>query len=431
MFRNKRYLIIIFGLLSLNSYASKHIGFNEYFVRAAKCAKISVVNITIYLISNEKGKRSLSKVGYASGTIISRSGYVVTNYHVLEKGNFFQITLYNGVECEVEQFHGGKYYIADEKTDIALLKIEEGESTLTPIIFEDSSSLSEGEWVLAIGNPYGLKQSITCGIVSSKGRNDIGFADIEDFIQTDVPINPGNSGGPLVNLLGRLVGINTAIRTVSGGYQGISFAIPSNIVKQVCNELISYGRVRRGWLGFLARERKVYEGRNSFIEVISVMKKSPADISGIQKGDIIREIDGEKISTLGGLIKSVGNKPVGSKLQITVSRNGELYKYCLILREKQIHKNIQRGLKRLFSLYGIEVGENARTGNVVISYLSPMGIAYQNGLKRGDVVISLNGKNISTLDRFVKVFIKHRYSISKLEVYRDSKLFTIEFFDNL
>jgi serine protease Do len=127
---------------------------------------------------------------------------------------------------------------------------------LTPIEFEDKK-VFPGQWVMAIGNPFGLQQSVTAGVVSSLGRSDIGFADIEDYIQTDVPINPGNSGGPLISLDGKLIGINTAIRTQSGGYQGISFAIPAFIVKQVVGELVQYGRVRRGWLGFLVQEKMI------------------------------------------------------------------------------------------------------------------------------------------------------------------------------
>ncbi|MDY6934783.1 MAG: trypsin-like peptidase domain-containing protein [Spirochaetota bacterium] len=421
------------NFLCLNLYAGRHNGFNSLFIDAAKYAKPSVVSIIISQRLEKNGKRYLSKVGYGSGTIISKNGYVITNYHVLKKGNFFQVILYDGTECEILKLSHDKYYIADEKTDLALLKIEDVENiSITPIVFEDSSNLLEGEWVLAIGSPFGLRQSITSGIVSSKGRNDIGFADIEDFIQTDVPINPGNSGGPLVNLYGKLVGINTAIRTISGGYQGISFAIPSNIVEQVCHELIKYGRVRRGWLGFLARDRRIHNTHgNGFVEVISVIRGSPADMAGICKGDIVKEVDGDRILNIAELIKAVGNKPVGAKLKITTSRDGELYDFCLILREKSIHQNIQRRLKRLFSIYGIELDENAKTGDVVVSYLSPMGIAYQNGLKRGDSVISLNKIDVSTLEKFVNVFYKSRCRIIQMAIYRDSRLYKIEFINNL
>lgn len=408
--------------------AAPPIALNKYFIEAAQKAQPCVVNIIIYRTFQKRGKTYYSKVGYGSGTIMTKSGYVITNYHVVRKGNFYQIILHDGTECEVRKIGKDTYYLADIKTDLALLKIDESDILdLTPITFGNSQRLSQGEWVIAIGNPYGLRQSVTCGIVSSKGRNDIGFADIEDFIQTDVPINPGNSGGPLINLEGKLVGINTAIRTVSGGYQGISFAIPSNIVKQVCAELINYGRVRRGWLGFIARERKIYHnGEKIIVEVLSVIKGSPAEYSDIKKGDVIKEINGRRIQSLGELVKSIGNKPVGSKLEITVSRDGQLYTFNLILREKRKHKHLQRGLRTLFSRYGIELDENARTGEVIISYLSPMGIAYQNGLKKGDIILSLNATPVSSLDDIIAVFLRS-HVIREVEIYRGTRQYTFHF----
>jgi serine protease Do len=183
-------------------------------------------------------------------------------------------------------FDKDRRFLADLKTDIALLKIDNTEKEIFPTVrFAPSGNLQEGEWVLAIGNPYGLRQSITSGIISSTGRDNVGFVDIEDFIQSDVPINPGNSGGPLVNLYGEMVGMNTAIRTVTGGYQGISFAIPSRIVEHVADELISHGRVRRGWLGFLAREkRQAGKGITTEVEITSIIKDSPAEKTVYRRG---------------------------------------------------------------------------------------------------------------------------------------------------
>ncbi len=428
-----RIFIILFFLLYLLPQEFLHGGpfeFNKYFINAAKYAKPAVVNINVYNVSHTK-KKNLTKVGYGSGTIISKSGYIVTNFHVLNKGNSYKVILNDGTECDVQLLPTGEYYTKDAKTDLAIVKINTNEiSIIEPIQIEDSNELSEGEWVIAIGNPFGLRQSITCGIVSSKGRNDIGFADIEDFIQTDVPINPGNSGGPLINLHGKLVGINTAIRTVSGGYQGISFAIPSNIVKQVCYELIKYGRVRRGWIGFLAKERKISSSKK-IVEVLSVIENSPAEISGISKGDIIKEIDDKRVSSLSELLKLLGNKPIGSKIELSISREGELYEFSLLLREKKKYQNIHKGLKSIFSLYGIELDKNSKTSDAVISYLSPLGIAYHSGLKRGDIVVSLNGKKLSTLKKFIKIFFRSGSRISRMEIYRDNRLYTIELSDNL
>ena len=426
------FALLCLFIFSCNVLFAVQQDFNERFINAAASAKPAVVNIIIYKDSGKSKERNLSKIGFGSGTMVSGKGYIVTNYHVLKKGSFYQIVLNDGKECQSIPFQNGEPFLADEKTDIALLKIDENEiSHINPIPFGESDELSEGEWVIAIGNPYGLRQTITCGIVSSKGRSDIGFADIEDFIQTDVSINPGNSGGPLINLNGKLVGINTAIRTRSGGYQGISFAIPSNIIKQVCSELLKYGRVRRGWLGFLAQERVISSaGEKRILEVISVIRNSPAELSGIQRGDLIKEIDGKAMNTLGELVNYISNKSIGSELNIDVSRDGKIYKFSLILREKDVYKKLQSVLENIFLTYGIELDINSKTGDVVVSYLTPMGIAYQNGLKKGDIILSINGFNVSSLEDFVKIFNKHKEIISRLEIFRSPNQYDVEFSGN-
>ena len=358
---------------------------------------------------------------------ISNEGVIVTNYHVVQKGNYFQVVNCDGIIFELEKFNNGEYVIADPKTDIAVIKISNPESVkLNPIRFSDSNKLSQGEWVLAIGSPYGLKQSITGGIVSSTGRDNIGFADIEDFIQTDVPINPGNSGGPLVDLQGNMVGINTAISTLSGGYQGISFAIPSNIVGEVCRELLKYGRVRRGWLGFLAEESRA--GRDNTVVVKSVIRGSPAETAGLLSGDIIKDIDGENIKTLGTLIKNVGNRPVGTRINITVSRDGKLHDIKLLLRERKEYTKIRKGLQDLFNKYGIEIDENSEKDDVIVYSVSPRTFWFD--LKRGDILISLNGKKVFSLDDFISIYNRSGQRINRLEIYRDSRIFSVELSDN-
>jgi serine protease Do len=402
--------------------------FNTACITAAASVKNSVVSISIYEKREGTKNANYRKVAYGSGTIIE-GGYVVTNYHVVMKGDYFQVLFNEGIQLELDKFKNGKFYIADQKTDIALLKLRNSEQTpLRPVMFDDSNRLSGGEWVLAIGNPYGLRQTITSGIVSSKGRDNIGFADIEDFIQTDVSINPGNSGGPLINLDGKLVGINTAIRSDSGGFQGISFAIPSNLVQQVCRELISHGRVRRGWIGFLVKEKRNGPGKEGgYLKVISVIKNSPAESAGLLTGDIIRTIDGERITTLGSLIRSVGNKPVGTSIDISISRNGRMEQVSLVLRERTVYKNIRNGMNRLFMLYGIEIDENSQTGSVVISDVSPRSIVYN--LKKGDIILSVDGKKVSSLDSFIRIFDHSGSRISSMTVNRDSRVFDIQFIE--
>lgn len=406
--------------------------FSTAFIEAAAKNSDSVVNIITYRSESGKKSAAISKTGYGSGTIITKSGYLVTNHHVVRKGNRYQIILSDGKEMEPVMLPNGNYYIADDKTDLALMKIDGEAASLKPADFGDSDSLTSGQWVLAIGNPYGLRQSITAGIVSSTGRSDVGFADIEDFIQTDVPINPGNSGGPLIDLSGKVVGINTAIRTVSGGYQGISFAIPSNIVSKVCRDLIRHGRVKRGWLGFLAREkRRDVGGEKKTVEIVSVIKDSPAQIAGFEPGDHIREVDGREIASLGSLVKLVNNTPVGSTLKITVAREGHLLDISMKLREKTIYKKIRNQIDHLYRRYGIELDENALTGETFVSYISPLREGYHNGLKKGDIVLSLNGKKIDSMERFLKVYEKSGNIISKIDLLRGTTRFSVEFIHDL
>lgn len=428
------YIIFAIGIFGSNLTAAVGIpdDCSTAFIEAASKNSASVVNIITYKSESEKKSAAISKTGYGSGTIITKSGYLVTNHHVVRKGNRYQIILSNGKEMEPAILPNGSYYMADEKTDLALMKIDGNEVDLQPADFGDSDSIVSGQWVLAIGNPYGLRQSITAGIVSSTGRSDVGFADIEDFIQTDVPINPGNSGGPLIDLSGKVVGINTAIRTVSGGYQGISFAIPSNIVSRVCRDLIRFGRVKRGWLGFLAREkRRDISAEKKTIEIVSVIKDSPAQIAGFEAGDIIREVDGKEITSLGGLVKLVSNTPVGSTLKITVAREGHLLDISMKLREKTIYKKIRSQIDHLYRRYGIELDENALTGETFVSYISPLREGYHNGLKKGDIVLSLNGKKIDSMDRFLKIYEKSRNTINKIDLLRGNTRFSIEFIHDL
>ncbi|OHD63774.1 MAG: hypothetical protein A2176_14675 [Spirochaetes bacterium RBG_13_51_14] len=410
-------------VLALTLISAAPDDFNARFIYAAGSVKNSVVSISIY--EKKDGETNYSKVAYGSGTIIE-DGYIVTNYHVVMKGEYYQVLFNDGNNLELERFKNGRYFLADPKTDIALLKIRNAQRfPLRPVAFENSNRLSEGEWVLAIGNPYGLRQTITSGIVSSKGRDNIGFADIEDFIQTDASINPGNSGGPLINLNGRLVGINTAIRSESGGFQGISFAIPSNLVKQVYRELILHGRVRRGWIGFLVKEKRAESGKDGgYLAIISVIKNSPAESAGLRAGDVIREVDGEKITTLGSLIRAVGNKPVGSRIDISVSRDRRIENARLTLRERRVYKKIRKGMNLLFMHYGIEIDENSETGGVVISYVSPKSILYN--LKKGDVILSVNGREVSSLDAFMRIFDRHGRRLARMTVNRDSRVLNID-----
>ncbi len=422
----KKIFLIIFSLL-LSPASGEPESFNEYFIKASNSVKPSVVNIIAYNKKVRDGKTRLSRVSYGTGTIISKKGYVVTNYHVVKKGNYFRIICSDGASYEVEKISEKSFFLADYKTDLAVMKISNpNEIVFTPVRFADSNSLCEGEWVIAIGNPYGLKQSITAGIVSSKGRDNIGFTDIEDFIQTDVSINPGNSGGPLVNLYGEVVGINTAIRSASGGFQGISFAIPSNIVKQVCSDLIAYGRVRRGWLGFVAREKSGSATRERrIVEIVSVIRDSPSFIAGIRQGDIVKEIDGYEIESLGALTRIVGNKKIGSSITLTVSRNGKIVEVKMVLREKEEYARIQNELDTMFRSYGIEFDEDAETQNVIVTYVAP-GSPYLD-IEQGDVISGINGERVNSIDEFIENYKESDREIKSLDVSRSSGIYEVRF----
>lgn len=392
--------------------------FNRVFIRAADEISRSVVNITVYEKYTDSGKTGYVETAVASGTVISSHGYVVTNRHVLEKGDHYRITGVNGVRYYIKPFSPSQSYLSDSKTDIALFQIDtSGGFDLVPVHFADSSLLTEGEWVMAVGNPFGLNMSVTAGIVSSRGRDNIGFSDIENFIQTDVSINPGNSGGPLINLNGNLVGINTAIKSFSGGYQGISFAIPSNIVKRVCHDLINYQRVRRGWIGLFARENRNEKNMDDpFVEIISVIKDSPAEAAGLRKGDIIKKIDSRPVNSLGTLVSEVGNRPTGTGILFTISRAGRIYEIDLILREKKEYEKIKQLNEYLFSEYGFQIDENMNN-EVVVTYSSPAHAV--RGLRSGDIILKLNDRHVSGINDFIKIFDKSRKALSIVSILRD------------
>lgn len=388
---------------------------SHQFTAAVDKAGKAVVSIQVFTV--EKGH--YQKVGYASGTIISSKGFVVTNYHVVAKGTVYQVNLCDGTECDVEPFADGSLFKSDEKTDIALLKVKHPLGLpLTPIEFEDKQ-VSPGQWVMAIGNPFGLQQSVTAGVVSSLGRSDIGFADIEDYIQTDVPINPGNSGGPLISLDGKLIGINTAIRTQSGGYQGISFAIPAFIVKQVVGELVQYGRVRRGWLGFLVQEKMINNDSQVHVEIISIVDGSPAYKAGIEVGDIVREVDDIPIKKISDLMKAIHSKQIGSLVNIVIARDGQLLNFDFVLQEKNKISKVNYWINVLQQSYGITI-EDTLNG-AVITGVNQFGIAY-NVLKKGDIIQSMNDKQVASLQDIIAIVKKTKGTIENCVVLRSGKV---------
>jgi serine protease Do len=275
------------------------------------------------VFGSPRDRRSLS---LGSGVVISADGYIVTNNHVIGENVRSTATEVTATLPDKREVRG-KIIGTDPATDIALVKVNV--TGLPAVAWGDSSQLKIGEWVLAIGSPFQLSQTVTAGIVSATGRAQLGFADYEDFIQTDAAINPGNSGGALINTRGELVGINTGIYSQSGGYQGIGFAVPSNLVKKVVDDLMKYGEVRRGSIGYIGIEKlspqlaEEVGAPNTNGAVVSQMGRgSEAYNAGIRPGDVIVQFNGQPISDPSQFSRMVADAKIGSTATVRVLRNG-------------------------------------------------------------------------------------------------------------
>ncbi|MBI4654483.1 MAG: DegQ family serine endoprotease [Nitrospirae bacterium] len=353
-----------------------------------------------------------------SGVIVSGDGYIITNTHVIEKADEIKVILYD------KQEYKGKVIGTDPKTDLAIIKI--GAKDLPAIKWSNSDELQVGEFVLAFGNPYGLSHTVTMGIVSALGRANVGIAEYEDFIQTDAAINPGNSGGPLVTIRGGLVGINTAIFSRTGGYQGIGFAVPSNMAKRVMEQLVKTGKVTRGWLGVTIQQvtpdlAKQFNLNNSNGALVSdILKGGPAEKAGLKKGDVVIELNGKTIKDVESLRNMVSQSEVGSTVKLKVIREGkpifidahiaELPKDSAEamperLGEKPTEENELAG----FTVMGItpeiakQLGLSKDEKGVVIISVESDSAAEESGLRKGDVIQEVNKKRISNLAEFNKI----------------------------
>lgn len=343
-----------------------------------------------------------------SGFIIDEEGYIITNNHVIEEADEIKVRLSDKEEYDAKII--GK----DIKTDIALIKIDPPNG-LPFVKLGDSDELRVGEWVMAIGNPFGLNQTVTVGIVSALWRK-IGAGPYENFIQTDAAINQGNSGGPLFNTHGEVVGVNTAIFSTSGGNIGIGFATPINLAKNVVHQLKEKGKVVRGWLGVIV-QTVTPELADSFglkdrkgALVADVEANAPADEAGIQKGDIIVAFDGKEIDEMSELPLVVAQTQVGKKVDVTILRNGkELTKKVTIgeLKEEETYASLGEESR---SDIGIEVSELTRelarrygiseTEGVLVTYVENDSPAEQAGIREGDIIIEVNREPVKNLDEY-------------------------------
>jgi len=341
---------------------------------------------------NPNGKPQKRKeFALGSGVIISKDGYIVTNYHVISGATKIIVKLHDGRKVKA------KLIGSDPKTDLAVIKIDA--KNLQPIQFTDSSQVKVGDIVLAIGNPFGLSESVTHGIVSALNRTSIGLNAYENFIQTDAAINPGNSGGALVDLKGRLIGINSAIISRSGGNNGIGFAIPSNMVKFVAVSLITKGKVIRGYLGVLisnidSSKAKLY-GIDYGVLVNKVEPNSSAAKAGLKPGDIIVAVDGEKVTNAGELRNKIAFKGAGAKVKLRVYRNGQFITLEATLKAL---KNKKEKIENIKLLKGLTLKEEKNS--VIIQNVEPNSEAAMLGLKPGDKILKV--KTIKT-GKWVKV----------------------------
>jgi serine protease Do len=342
--------------------------------------------------------------GLGSGVIISSDGYVLTNNHVVEGADRISIDLTDGRTFQAEIV--GR----DEKSDVAVLKVN-ADVKLPTVPIGNSDSLKVGQWVLAIGNPFGLQHTVTYGIVSAMGRGDVGIADIEDFIQTDAAINPGNSGGALVNLRGELVGINTAILSKSGGYQGIGFAIPVNLATRIKNQLIEHGEVAAGYLGInyqtlttdMADALAV--GTTSGVLIDTVHPESPADNAGLLRGDVIVAIDGAKVKDESDYRKRIGLAGPDKRIRIDIWRGSkkktvrttleasETTAGMLSDRSELLGWELQEITAELARRYGYRPG-----AALIVTDLIPGKPAERSGLRRGDFIIEINRNRVGTFE---------------------------------
>ena len=275
------------------------------------------------------GSRDRRSLSLGSGAVISPDGYVVTNNHVVGD-NVREITIALADKREIR----GKVIGTDPATDIALLKIDVKGVPVLP--WGDSAGLKVGQWVLAIGSPFQLSQTVTAGIVSATGRTNVGFADYEDFIQTDAAINPGNSGGALINSRGELVGINTGIFSESGGYQGIGFAVPSNLARRVVDDLMRFGEVRRGSVGYLRIEKltdqlaeEVHSPTTNGAVISRMLRDSESYESGLRPGDVIVEFNKQQVDDPSQFFRLVADAKVGSTAAVRVLREGRAMDFKL------------------------------------------------------------------------------------------------------
>ena len=348
-----------------------------------------------------------------SGVIVSKEGYIITNYHVVSNAEKIKVTLFD------RRVFRGTVIGADPKTDIAVVKIPSDSLPTAP--WGDSDQLRVGEFVLAIGNPFGLSHTVTMGIISAVGRANVGIADYEDFIQTDAAINPGNSGGPLVSTSGALIGINTAIFSKSGGYQGIGFAVPSNMARLIMEQLIKEGKVIRGWLGITIQELTPEIGQKFGHSTLrgalvgEALIGSPAERAGILRGDIILNYGGKDVTSPSALKNMVARSKPGEKVPVMLLRDKRKLRVIVTVDEQpgereptiptpqgDVKRNLFGGLSVITLTEDIarQLDLDTAEKGVVAVGVRPGSPAGEAGLKRGDVIQEIDRIKVRNVEDF-------------------------------
>ena len=353
------------------------------------------------------GDREMRSTSLGSGIVISEDGYILTNNHVVEKGENIKVQFSDDHELDAEIIG------TDPKTDVALIKVKA--SGLTPIKMGDSDKIRVGEWVLAVGSPFSgnLSQTVTQGIISATGRSSVGLVDYENFIQTDAAINPGNSGGPLVNLDGELIGVNSAIASRSGGSQGIGFAIPVNLVNRVIDDLRSNGRVTRAWLGVYVQAvdpsiAKTFDLKNTRGALVqNVVENGPADDAGIKQGDVILEFDGQEVSSSRQLPTLVSTQRPNEKKELKIMRAGKLKTVTVKLGELPEETSVAGPVFTSNTDMGFKVestssdklryyGFASKTEGVLVASIERDSEAFKKGIRVGHMIEKI-GPNVREL----------------------------------
>ncbi len=385
----------------------------------------AIVNIATQSQQKHKTKKQTRKiVNLGSGILIdAKKGYLVTNFHVVRRAQTSWVTLNDGRQIKGELIGG------DAETDVALIKIKAKNLTALPLF--DSEKVRVGDFVLALGSPFGLKQTVTSGIVSGIDRSNLGIRGFEDFIQTDASINPGNSGGALINLRGELIGMNTAILSRSGGNIGVGFAIPSNMVFDVVQQLIKHGDIKRGTIGITVRNlsaelaKRLQLPSKSGALIVDVTPDSPAAKSGLKTGDVITTINKKPIKHAADLRNVIGLKRLGSAINIDYIRKGKPYTTQFTLSTPVISAwPIAKVFPPLSGAYVSKAPPSPkRRGGVEIVKLTQSSRAYTVGLRKGDIILTLNKHPISDLNEFRRLLQRFSRGDIMLYVQRDKRRF--------